>query len=215
VEYFGIEMRERVNPILEAYGVDLVFSGHSHEYERSFLINGHYGYSWDLQPEMIFDGRSGFGVDGPYRKPAGGLGSRRGTVYTVCGCSGEGGSQGVSRHPAMAASLGGYGSMVLEVNGLQLTARFLRPDGDFDDSFTIDKSAPPTIQPRMEIARTAAGAIISWPTARPEFSLFTATSVPSSQWESLTQGVSRTGRRNSAPVFLSETNRFFQLRMGP
>ena len=40
-----IEMRENVVPILEDYGVDLVLTGHSHAYERSFLIDGHYGIS--------------------------------------------------------------------------------------------------------------------------------------------------------------------------
>ena len=28
---------------LEQYGVDLVLSGHSHSYERSYLVDGHYG----------------------------------------------------------------------------------------------------------------------------------------------------------------------------
>ena len=38
-----IAMREKVVPILEQYGVDLVLCGHSHVYERSYLINKHYG----------------------------------------------------------------------------------------------------------------------------------------------------------------------------
>ena len=37
------KMRERALPILEAGGVDVVLTGHSHSYERSFLIDGHYG----------------------------------------------------------------------------------------------------------------------------------------------------------------------------
>ena len=36
------DMRENVLPILESYGVDLVLSGHSHSYERSFLIEDHF-----------------------------------------------------------------------------------------------------------------------------------------------------------------------------
>ncbi len=38
-------MRQGVLPILEDYGVDLVLTGHSHSYERSYLIDGHYGDS--------------------------------------------------------------------------------------------------------------------------------------------------------------------------
>ena len=40
-----MEMRQNALPILEDAGVDLVLSGHSHSYERSFLIDGHYGTS--------------------------------------------------------------------------------------------------------------------------------------------------------------------------
>ncbi len=43
-----IEMREKALPILEAHGVDLVLTGHSHSYERSFLMGGHYGMSGTL-----------------------------------------------------------------------------------------------------------------------------------------------------------------------
>ena len=38
-----IQMRTNLLPILEAGGVDLVLSGHSHSYERSYLLDGHYG----------------------------------------------------------------------------------------------------------------------------------------------------------------------------
>ena len=39
------EMRQYALPILEDHGVDLVLAGHSHSYERSMLIDGHYGTS--------------------------------------------------------------------------------------------------------------------------------------------------------------------------
>ena len=45
VELRQVEMRENALPILESRGVDLVLCGHSHNYERSFLIDGHYGDS--------------------------------------------------------------------------------------------------------------------------------------------------------------------------
>jgi hypothetical protein len=44
-----IEMRMHALPILEDYGVDLVFSGHSAAYERTYLLDGHYGPSSDLR----------------------------------------------------------------------------------------------------------------------------------------------------------------------
>ncbi len=48
VETELVEMRQYVVPVLEDYGVDLVFSGHSHSYERSYLIDGHYGDSGEF-----------------------------------------------------------------------------------------------------------------------------------------------------------------------
>ena len=39
------DMCQNALPILEQHGVDLVLTGHSHSYERSYLIDGHYGAS--------------------------------------------------------------------------------------------------------------------------------------------------------------------------
>src|SRR6185436_6569497 len=47
-----IEIRGNILPILEANGVDLVLSGHSHAWERSFLLHGHYGLSSTLTASM-------------------------------------------------------------------------------------------------------------------------------------------------------------------
>ena len=40
-----IALRQNAVPLLERYGVDLVLTGHTHAYERSYLIDGHYGLS--------------------------------------------------------------------------------------------------------------------------------------------------------------------------
>ncbi len=45
-----INMRQRVVRIFERYNVDLVLAGHSHGYERSFLLNGHYGIESTFNP---------------------------------------------------------------------------------------------------------------------------------------------------------------------
>jgi 2',3'-cyclic-nucleotide 2'-phosphodiesterase (5'-nucleotidase family) len=46
------DMRERVLPILEAAGVDLIIGGHSHDYQRSHLVNNYYGKTLDWNPEV-------------------------------------------------------------------------------------------------------------------------------------------------------------------
>src|SRR5207237_5008840 len=65
------EMRQYANPILESYGVDLVLAGHSHSYERSYLLDGHYGSSSTLTSSMILDkGDGNPSGNGAYAKPA-------------------------------------------------------------------------------------------------------------------------------------------------
>jgi hypothetical protein len=132
------EMRQNALPILEDYGVDLVLSGHSHNYERSFLLNGHYGTSATLTPDMILDGGDGrTSGTGAYKKP-----SDRGAVYTVAGSSGKTGG-GSLDHPAMFVSLSVLGSVVLNVNGSRLDAKFIRSNGTVQDEFTIQKGPTP------------------------------------------------------------------------
>lgn len=133
-----VEMREVFNPILEAGGVDLVLTGHSHAYERSFLLDGHYGPSTTLVEAMKLDGGSGRPEEtGAYVKPAPPTG-RRGAVYAVIGhgCQISGGPL---NHPAMYRSLNVLGSLVLDINGRRLDARMVRDDGVVDDAFTLLK----------------------------------------------------------------------------
>jgi hypothetical protein len=207
-------MRERVGPVLEEYGVDLVLSGHSHNYERSFLLDGHYGSSWTLTPSMILN--SGYGrtnVDGAYLKPAGGLGSHRGCVYVVCGCSGAGGlGEGYPLHPAMKLNHGGFGSMILQINGLRLDAQFLRETGVVDDYFTIDKSLDATNRPALAIHRGTNGATISWPTSKPAYSLHAAGSIPHTNWLPTASPAVTNGRRKVVTVPLTNGQEFFELR---
>jgi len=132
-----IEMRENALPILEAHGVDLVLCGHSHNYERSYLLNGHYGGSDTFSFEMVLDIGSGRALeDTPYFQR-----NSKGTVYVVAGSSGQHGG-GTLDYPAMFTSIDQLGSMVLDVNGVELEAKFLQADGQIADCFTIEKVGP-------------------------------------------------------------------------
>jgi len=135
------EMRTNVLPILEAYGVDLVLTGHSHSYERSYLVDQHYGTSGTLQPWMILDGGDGRPAgDGAYAKPTLGSAPHEGAVYAVAGSSGQT-SSGALNHPVMYVSLLQLGSMVLDVDGGTLAAKFVNSSGQIADSFEIHKGA--------------------------------------------------------------------------
>lgn len=144
-----IEMRENILPILEAGGADLVLSGHSHSYERSRLLNGHYGYSETLTDDMFLNsgkGQEGC-VNGTYVKPVNAAGppiANRGTVYVVAGSSGKI-SGGVLNHPVMIATTNEHGSVVLDIGPERLDASFLIDTGVTNDWFTIFKTNYPPI----------------------------------------------------------------------
>lgn len=132
------DMREIALPIFESYGVDLVLTGHSHSYERSFLLDGHYDISSTLTPAMILDGGDGSTAgDGAYGKPLG-MSAHAGAVYIVAGSSGKI-SGGPLNHPAMFVSMNLLGSLVIDVNGDELDARFLNSTGVVLDQFCIVK----------------------------------------------------------------------------
>jgi hypothetical protein len=142
-----IEMRQTFLPILEEAGVDLVLTGHSHSYERSFLIDGHYGTSSTFTNSMKKDGGSGRADDtGAYTKPTLGPGMHEGAVYAVAGSSGQI-SGGLLNHPAMFISLNNLGSMILDVNSNTLDAKFLRENGEVWDYFRIVKGTVAPVPP--------------------------------------------------------------------
>ncbi len=139
-ELESIEVREHILPLMEAAGVDLVLMGHSHAYERSMLLDGHYGLSGTLDPEamVLDDGDGRAGSDGAYVKPAAGLSPNSGTVYVVAGSSGRL-DGGVNDHPANIVNVTELGSVVLEVDGDRLDAVFLNNRGDVRDRFSVLK----------------------------------------------------------------------------
>lgn len=133
-------MRENVVPILEAHGVDLVLAGHSHGYERSFLIDGHYGTTDTFAPAtMLRHGGDGDpDGDGAYTKTPG---PHQGTVYVVAGNASR--AEGaIAPWPALAVGLGELGSLAIEVAGERLDVRLIRPDSTVADHFRIVHFAP-------------------------------------------------------------------------
>jgi len=132
------QMRENILPILEAGGVDLVLSGHSHMYERSSLMDCAYGDSKDFSLANIVSA----GVenkDRQYLKPLNKK-SHQGTVYVVAGSAAKV-DQGSLDHPAHQVGLLEAGSVVIDVVGDKLTARFINNKGQVRDEFSIAKEA--------------------------------------------------------------------------
>ena len=139
-----VQMRQNILPILENYGVDLVLCGHSHAYERSHLLDGHYDASWTIEPEMKLNADGGRPQEnGAYIKPPG-LEPHQGAVYTVTGSAGKV-SGGSLDHSAMFLSLNRLGSFYFEVNGNRLDAFFIRDNGTTNDNFSIIKGNNVTV----------------------------------------------------------------------
>ena len=132
-----IYMRENALPILEAGGVDLVLTGHSHSYERSYFLNGHYGSSgsFDSSTHVVQGGDGREEGGGAYEKY-----DNDGAVYIVAGSSGKTGG-GSLNHPAKLVSFNSLGSLIIDVNNSRLDSRFLREytgPTQIDDYLTIE-----------------------------------------------------------------------------
>ncbi|MCB0560178.1 MAG: metallophosphoesterase [Phaeodactylibacter sp.] len=159
-----IDMRENILPILEAAGVDLVLSGHSHSYERSYLIQGHYGYANTFQPSMILDDGNGrVDGNGAYQKEEIGPNAEAGSVYVVAGSSGKVSDGTPLNHPVMYYNAHALGSLSLEVNDKRLDLKFIGTDGNVSDYFTIQKYVPFGNPPFVSITSPPNGAFFAAP----------------------------------------------------
>lgn len=139
-----VAIRQKFIKILERYGVDLILCGHSHDYERSKLMKGHYGNEASFDPAIHNLSASSALYDGttnscPYIKDS--VTNYQGTVYVVSGSAGQlGGSQAGYPHNALPYSDATHGgSMILEVKGNRLDAKWICADGVIRDHFTMMK----------------------------------------------------------------------------
>jgi len=134
-----VEMRENIVPILEKYDVDLVLSGHSHTYERSDLMHGHYGYGNTFDPsKYVIWSKTNDYTKCRTKKPQGGA------LYIVAGASSAGhyGINPFSRlHPAMKLGYFTDGSLLLTVEGERMTGEYVTNEGTVLDRFSIVKSS--------------------------------------------------------------------------
>jgi hypothetical protein len=138
-----VHIRENFIRILERYGVDLIICGHSHDYERSKLMKGHYGMDSTFNASFLLSHSSAL-YDGtpnscPYVKDS--AAGYPGTVYIVSGSAGQlGGKQKTYPHDALPfadADHGGAG--MLEIRGNRLDWKWICADGQIRDHFTFFK----------------------------------------------------------------------------
>jgi hypothetical protein len=137
-------IRQQLNPILERYGVDIALFGHSHVFERSFLMNDHFGLEATFSTTMHQISSSSAKYDGSVNSCPINLTSQKtkhGTVYVVAGSSGQiGGASATYPHDAMYFSENQLGGVFyFEVEDNRLDAFFVKSDGSIGDRFTLMK----------------------------------------------------------------------------
>ena len=142
-----VNIRQNFIRILERMGVDVILCGHSHDYERSYLLNGYYGNESSFNVSTHAKSSSSAKYDGsanscPYIPAAG---ANHGTVYVLSGSSGASGStQSGYPHNAMPWSVNDGGMTYIEVQENRLDQKFIRMDGTIWDKFTIMKDVNKT-----------------------------------------------------------------------
>jgi acid phosphatase type 7 len=132
--------RERLTPIFERFNVDLVLSGHSHVYERTYQIRGHRGFQASFDKRTMATDTSTGRYDGSANSCP--IIQRNGSlIYIVNGAGGAntGRAPGYP-HKAMQYSFTEEGgSLLLDVAENRLDGQWLCPSG-VKDRFTLVKN---------------------------------------------------------------------------
>jgi 3',5'-cyclic AMP phosphodiesterase CpdA len=128
-------MREKVNSLFEKFNVDIVLAGHSHVYERTVPMRGHFGINdtFDAAKHVVATEKS----LNHYQVGKKG----QGVIYIVNGSGGKlGGRQkGFPLKSAVYTNTEVGGSMILDVTKTKLDAKWLAADGQIRDQFIIEK----------------------------------------------------------------------------
>lgn len=146
---FGLDipqfyMRDEFITVFDEYGVDLVYSGHAHSYERSYYLTNHTGKSDTFDPlqhaELNSSNQPASGQGGEsYSQISVGSGADDKAVYTVAGSSGKADAFPGGQHAAHYIGLAVLGSVLVDASASELTARFIDVNGDVLDYLTINR----------------------------------------------------------------------------
>ncbi len=130
-----VKIKENLITILERFKVDLVLTGHSHVYERTHPLRGHYGEANSFDPKKhIVETK-----DSPNNYRVGKEG--QGVIYIVSGSGGQVGGQ-AEGYPLRAATYYNTtvgGSLLMDFNDNRLDTKWICADGQVRDQFSITK----------------------------------------------------------------------------
>ena len=146
-----VDIRTKLNPILERYNVDLVLNGHCHSYQRSEYIKNHFGYetSFDSVVHRL-QNTSGTHNGSPnscayIKNPLANHTKDSGVVYVVVGSGGAIPQLPYATWPHNAMRYSNYaynGSLLLTVEGNKLVAEWISTDTNaiVKDRFVLYKN---------------------------------------------------------------------------
>lgn len=137
-----INIRQNFINFLETRGVDLIICGHSHAYERGYLMKNFTGTwsSFDPAVHAISTSSASYTDNStcPYTYKS--SATSHGTVYVVAGSAGaSGGTNPGFGTNAMPFAVNDAGIFYFEVQDNRLDAKMLRRNGTIFDQFTIIK----------------------------------------------------------------------------
>jgi hypothetical protein len=162
-----VSTRRFLVPILERLGVDMVICGHSHVYERSRPIHGHYGNSASFDPAVhnLQPGGGTYSSDTSCAYVTSSARRINGVIYAVVGSSGQATASPVPGYPHRAMYYSNHqlpGCMLLNVNQNMLTAKWLGADTVVYDSFTVFKNVD-RFQSKLSAFSSPVSLSASWP----------------------------------------------------
>jgi hypothetical protein len=138
-----VNIRQNFIKLLEDFGVDLILCGHSHDYERSYLLKGYYTNeaSFNVATHAVTSSSgkyNGTANSCAYKTVSGA--TNHGTVYVVSGSAGASGTIQVGYpHNALPFAVNDGGMFYFDVDDNRLDAKFVRKDSTIYDQFTIVK----------------------------------------------------------------------------
>lgn len=139
-----INIRQNFITYLESRGVDMIICGHTHVYERGYLVKNYTGTWGSFTPgtHAVSTSSATYTSNSTCPYVYNSTPANHGTVYVVEGSTGAGGgtNSGFASGP-MPFAVNDGGMFYFEVEDNRLDAKMLRRDGTIFDRFTIIKDA--------------------------------------------------------------------------
>ncbi|WP_165492340.1 metallophosphoesterase [Jiulongibacter sediminis] len=156
-----LDIRRNLVPVFDQYQVDLVLNGHSHVYERSFLMKDHTGSGLTFNPDIhqVQKTNGNYTAENaPY------INKTEGTIYAVAGSAGRIDWNGLNI-PLPCNAYTNHtegGSLMIKVNDNRLDGSWITAGTEIKDRFTLFKNVNKVITRNVSYSENVTLAA-SWP----------------------------------------------------